>query len=110
MCNMVSIRCLILRYVLGESPARLYLISSEEELSLSPAAPYLNPCDCFLWGYLKSRVFQKRPHIFQELKIVIQSEMECTYTATLIQVVRSSVFQVLKVREVIKYNTEQVLV
>jgi hypothetical protein len=35
----------------------------------------LNPCHCFLWGYLKDRVFQKNPHAISEMTMVIQSEI-----------------------------------
>lgn len=37
-------------------------------LSWSAYSPDLNPCDFFLWGYLKSRVYMNRPKTIDELK------------------------------------------
>ena len=31
-------------------------------------SPDLNPCDFFLWGYLKSKVYSNRPQSIEELK------------------------------------------
>jgi hypothetical protein len=33
-----------------------------------PRSPDLNPCDFFLWGYLKSRVYNPLPNNLDELK------------------------------------------
>lgn len=43
----------------------------------------MNPCDSFLWEYLKDRVFQKNPHTFPELKTAIQWEIEAISTEIL---------------------------
>ena len=39
-----------------------------------PRSPDLNPCDYFLWGYIKDEVYRKRPKTIEELKeeIIIQ--------------------------------------
>jgi hypothetical protein len=37
-------------------------------------SPDLNPCDFFLWGYLKDRVYQSRPRSLQALESAIISE------------------------------------
>jgi hypothetical protein len=34
----------------------------------------LTPCNLFLWGYLKSRVYTNRPQTLQDLKRNIQEE------------------------------------
>ena len=36
-----------------------------------PRSPDLNPCDFFLWGYLKSRVYNPLPNNLDELKAII---------------------------------------
>ena len=34
-----------------------------------------NPCDFFLWGYLKDKIYRNRPRTIQELKEAITSEI-----------------------------------
>ena len=41
-----------------------------------PRSPDLNPCDFYLWGYLKSKVFNPLPNSLDELKINIRREIE----------------------------------
>lgn len=41
-----------------------------------PRSPDLNPCDFFLWGYLKSVVYNPLPKTLQELKINIEREIK----------------------------------
>ena len=36
--------------------------------SWPPCSPYLNPCDYFLWGYLKDKVFSIAPRTLPELE------------------------------------------
>ena len=38
-------------------------------------SPDLNPCDFFLWGYLKSKVYSNRPQSIEELKDAIRQEI-----------------------------------
>jgi hypothetical protein len=38
-------------------------------------SPDLNPCDYFLWGYLKARVFMRNPHSLANLKQAIEEEI-----------------------------------
>lgn len=40
-----------------------------------PYSPDLNPCDFFLWGYLKDRVYKNKPTTLDELKEAIKSEI-----------------------------------
>jgi hypothetical protein len=35
----------------------------------------VNPCDYFLWGYLKAEVFKHRPRTIEELKEAIRQEI-----------------------------------
>jgi len=41
-----------------------------------PRSPDLNPCDFFLWGYLKDRVYNPMPQTLAELKENIQKEFK----------------------------------
>jgi hypothetical protein len=41
-----------------------------------PRSPDLSPCDFFLWGYLKEKVYAHRPHTIQELKDYIREEIQ----------------------------------
>jgi hypothetical protein len=41
-----------------------------------PRSPDLNPCDFFLWGYLKQRVYKPIPKTLDELKVNIEREIK----------------------------------
>ncbi|XP_053203876.1 uncharacterized protein LOC128388492 [Panonychus citri] len=40
-----------------------------------PYSPDLNPCDFFLWGYLKDRVYQRNPKDLNQLESAIKNEV-----------------------------------
>ena len=40
-----------------------------------PYSPDLNPCDFFLWGFLKDRVYKRTPKNLQQLTTAIQTEI-----------------------------------
>lgn len=44
-------------------------------LSWPAYSPDLNPCDFFLWGYIKSRVYASKPTTIQDLEASITHEM-----------------------------------
>jgi hypothetical protein len=41
-----------------------------------PRSPDLNPCDYFLWGYLKARVYSPMPKTIEDLKANITKEIK----------------------------------
>ena len=41
-----------------------------------PRSPDVNPCDYFLWGYLKARVYHPLPKTISELKTNIEREIK----------------------------------
>lgn len=41
-----------------------------------PRSPDLNPCDYFLWGYLKGRVYNPLPKTLNDLKVNIEREIK----------------------------------
>ena len=51
------------------------LISIRGDLEWPARSPDLTPCDFFLWGFLKSRVYVNRPRTLQDLKTNIQEEI-----------------------------------
>ena len=40
-----------------------------------PRSPDLSPCDFFLWGVLKDRVYRRKPRSIEELKNAITTEI-----------------------------------
>ena len=55
-------------------PSRL--VSLRGDVPWPARSPDLAPCDFFLWGYLKERVYRDRPKTIQELKIAIDREIK----------------------------------
>ena len=51
------------------------LISRRGDVSWPPRSPDLSPCDFFLWGYLKERVYTEKPRTLHELKEAISEEI-----------------------------------
>jgi hypothetical protein len=54
-------------------PARV--ISRRGNTEWSARSPDLNACDFFLWGYLKSKVYEKKPRTMEDLKQNISEEL-----------------------------------
>jgi len=51
------------------------LISRFGDMHWPPRSPDLTVCDFFLWGYLKSRVYESKPRTLDELKDAIKTEI-----------------------------------
>lgn len=51
------------------------LISRFGDVPWSARSPDLTSCDCWLWGYLKSKVFVSKPRTIPELKQCIREEI-----------------------------------
>lgn len=66
------------------------LISIRGDLEWPARSPDLSPCDFFLWGFLKSRVYVNRPRTLQDLKTNIQEEIARITPAMLEGVVRNA--------------------
>ena len=52
-----------------------HLISLRGDIGWPARSPDLNPCDFFLWGYLKSKVYTHRPRSIEQLKDAICQEI-----------------------------------
>ena len=46
------------------------------KLRWPPRSPYLNPCDYYLWGYLKYVVYYPLPKTWADLKIILKREIK----------------------------------
>jgi len=52
------------------------LISLRGDMEWPARSPDLSPCDVFLWGYLKEKVFKHHPRSLEDLKERIQQEID----------------------------------
>jgi hypothetical protein len=52
------------------------LISLRGDVGWPARSPDLSPCDFFLWGYLKEKVFKHHPRSLEDLKERIQQEID----------------------------------
>jgi len=52
------------------------LFSLGGDMEWPARSPDLSPCDSFLWGYLKEKVFKHRPRSLEDLKERIQQEID----------------------------------
>ena len=52
-----------------------HLISLRGDIGWPARSPDLNPCDFFLWGYLKSKVYSNRSQSIEQLKDAIRLEI-----------------------------------
>ncbi|GBN82707.1 hypothetical protein AVEN_156381-1 [Araneus ventricosus] len=52
-------------------------------------SPDLNPCDSFLWGYIKDKVYAGNPQSIEDLKTAIQIVIESIETSTLQRVMQN---------------------
>ena len=74
------------------------LISGNCECFWPAYSPDLNPCDFFLWGYLKSKVFSNpKPDTVEQLKRNIRREIRRINTNTLTKVLDNFVTKLKKV-------------
>ena len=51
------------------------LISLRGDIGLSAQSPDLTPCDFFVWGYLKAKVYARRYGTIEQLKEEIRQEV-----------------------------------
>lgn len=59
-------RLTILSFFANNIPRRI--ISRYSDVSWPPRSPDISPCDFFVWGYVKSKVYVEIPRNIQELK------------------------------------------
>jgi len=65
-----------------------HVVSRFGDVTWPPRSPDLSACNFFLWGYLKSKVYVRKPHTVDDLKVSIREEI-----ATLPQEMLANVMQ-----------------
>jgi hypothetical protein len=60
------------------------VISRRGTIEWPARSPDLNACDFFLWGYLKNKVYEKKPRTTEDLKRNIREEV-ATISPTMLQ-------------------------
>jgi hypothetical protein len=68
-------------------PARV--ISRRGNIEWPARSADLNACDFFLWGYLKSKVYEKKPRTTVDLKKNIRDELAAISSTMLQQVMHN---------------------
>jgi hypothetical protein len=66
----------VLRYLDGQFGERMLAMNSTRGMDWASRSPDLNPLDYFVWGYLKSKVFQPMPKTMTVLKNRIKVEVD----------------------------------
>ena len=51
-----------------------------------PCSPYLSACDFFLWGYLISKVYVRKPRTVDDLKVSIRKKIATVLQEMLVNV------------------------
>ena len=57
--------------------------------SLAPRSPDLSACDFFLWGYLKSKIYVRKPRTVDDLKVSIREEIAIVPQEMLVNVMQN---------------------
>ena len=52
-----------------------HVISLRGDIGWLPRSSDLNPCDFFLWGYVKSKVYEQRPSTLEHIIAAITEEI-----------------------------------
>ena len=65
------------------------VVSRNGDIPWPPRSPDLTPCDYFLWGYLKTKVFETKPRTIADLKQWIQDEVAAIPVEMLQEVMNS---------------------
>ena len=66
---------------------------SGEGIEWPPYSPDLNPCDFFLWGCIKDKVYKNNPKSLAELRQNIETEIKSISTETLAAVINNFVIR-----------------
>jgi hypothetical protein len=66
-----------------------HVISQSGNTEWPARSPDLNACDFFLWGYLKSKVYDKKPRTTEDLKQNIREEVAAIPPTMLQQVMQN---------------------
>ena len=65
-----------MQYLDSQFQNRIISRNSINGIDWPARSPDLNPCDFFLWGYLKSKVFCPKPNTLDDLETNIRREVQ----------------------------------
>ncbi|GBM77410.1 hypothetical protein AVEN_65446-1 [Araneus ventricosus] len=71
-----------------------YRKSKNMGIDWPPYSPGLNPCDSFLWDYIKDKVYAGNSQSIEEQKTAIQTVIESIETSTLQRVMQNFALRV----------------
>jgi len=66
-----------------------HVVSRFGKVPWSPRSPDLSGCDFFLWGYLKSKVYVRKPRTIDDLKVSIREEIATVPQEALVNVMQN---------------------
>jgi len=65
------------------------VVSRFGDVPWPPRSPDLSACDIFLWGYLKSKVYVRKPRIVDDPKVSIRKEIVTVPQEILVNVIQN---------------------
>ena len=68
---------------------RTHVVSRFGDVPWPPRSPDLSACDFFLWGYLKSKVYVRKPPTVDDLKVSIREEIATVPQEMLVKVMQN---------------------
>ena len=66
-----------------------HVVSRFGDVPWPPRSPDLSACDFFLWGYLKSKVYVRKPRTVDDLKVPIREEIATVPQEMLVNVMQN---------------------
>jgi len=66
-----------------------HVVSRFGDVPWPPRSPDLSACDLFLWGYLKSKVYFRKPRTVDDLKVPIREETATVPQEMLVNVIQN---------------------
>jgi hypothetical protein len=66
-----------------------HVVSRFGNVPWPPCSPDLSACDFFLWGYLKSKVYVRKPRTVDDLKVSIHEEIATVPQGMLVNVMQN---------------------
>ena len=88
-CNKCSFDYLHLLLNYGKLYRKDGVVSRFGDVPWPPRSPDLSACDLFLWGYLKSKVYVRKPRTVDNLKVSIREEIATVPKEMLVNVMQN---------------------
>jgi len=67
-----------------------HVVSRFGDVPWPPRSPHLSACNFFLWGYLKSKVYVRKPRTVDDLQVSIHEEIATVPQEMLVNVMQNS--------------------